>query len=349
MTKQAFIHDLKTALAQANPNIREDILADINEHFIEGIAQGMSEEDICRSLGQPGVIAAQVLEEAGTQPPPSQANSQEAYQYRKGKDMDETFPGVENIAAKLSTCNLSLLPAPDGLCRVVVQGLTTRETCEVQNENGQLVIIVKHIRTFFGFSFGRSSNTEVTVYVPAQFGGKIKVDASAGNIFAKGISGELNLDTSAGNVTVNEHRGNRVHIDTSAGNVDLTLANKYTEYIRIDTSAGNVNVQAEEVGALTVDTSAGGVDVNVTRLKGDTKLDTSAGSVTLRAREVDGNVTLDTSAGSIHAYLPVDVNCRIEAQKPSVGSLENELRGNPQSPYVLTADTSVGSIHLKAL
>jgi hypothetical protein len=71
--------------------------------------------------------------------------------------------------------------------------------------------------------------------------------------------------------------------------------------------------------------------------------------VTLTAQEVAGNITLDTSAGSIHVYLPVDVNCRIQADKPSIGSLHNELAGNPQSPYVLKADTSVGSIHLKAL
>ena len=349
MTKQAFIHELKTALAQVNPNVQEEILADINEHFIEGAAQGISEEDICRSLGQPGVIAAQVLEEAGATPPPPPANSQEAYQYRKGSDMDETFTGVENVRAKLATCNLTLLPATDGVCRVVVQGLTAREECEVRNENGLLTITVKHIRSFFGFNFGRNSNTEVTVYLPAQFGGDIKVDASAGNIFAKGISGNLNLDTSAGNVTVNEHWGNRVRIDTSAGHVELTLANKYTDYVNIDTSAGNVTVRGDEIGRLIVDTSAGKVDVDVMKLKGDAKLDTSAGSVTLRAREVGGNVTLDTSAGSIHAYLPADINCRIEARKPSVGSLENQLRGNPQSPFRLKADTSVGSIHLRAL
>jgi len=353
MTKQMFIHELKVALAQVDTNVRDEIVADISEHFTEGAAQGLSEEDICRALGQPGTIAEQVLAELGAQtPPPSpqqEHQNQHDYRSRQGQDLDESFTGVSHITAKLEISNLHLLPSPNGEFRVVVRGLSNNESCAAENKNGNLMITVKRIkRWFFGFSFGKS-NIETTVYVPAQFAGEIKAASSAGNITATNTSGELNLDTSAGNVTIDGHSGNRVHVDTAAGNVKVRLANSYIEHVNIDTSAGNVDFEAQETGYLNIDTSAGGIDARVTKISGETKLDTSAGSVKLTAQEVAGNIKLDTSAGSIKVFLPADANCRIDARKPSVGSLHNEITGNPHSPYVLRADSSVGSIHLKAL
>jgi len=348
MTKQMFIHELKVALAQVDTNTRDEIIADISEHFTEGAAQGLSEEDICRALGQPGSIAEQVLAELKSQPFPQASSQAQQYAYRQGQDIDETFTDINNITAKLETSNLHLRPSPNGNFRVVTKGISGNESCQVQNESGNLVITIKRVRKFFGFSFGKS-NIEATVYVPAQFAGEIKVDSSAGNITAADISGELKLDTSAGNVTLDRHRGNRIHIDTAAGNVKVQLENSYVEYVNIDTSAGNVSFDAQETGYLNIDTSAGGISARVTKISGETKLDTSAGSVKLTAQEVAGNIKLDTSAGSIKVFLPVNANCRIDVRKPSVGSLHNEITGNPNSPYVLRADSSVGSIHLKAL
>jgi len=350
MTKQMFIHELKVALAQVDTNTRDEIIADISEHFSEGAAQGLSEADICRALGQPGTIAEQVLAELGAQSSQQTPSSSQAQQhtYRQGQDIDETFTGISNVTAKLETSNLHLRPSPNGNFRVTTKGISGNESCQVQNENGNLVITIKRVKKFFVFSFGKS-NIEATVYVPAQFAGEIKVDSNAGNITAADVSGELKLDTSAGNVTIDRHTGNRVHIDTAAGNVKVQMANSYVEHINIDTSAGNVDFEAQETGHLNIDTSAGNINARITKISGETKLDTSAGGVKLTATEVAGNIKLDTSAGSIKVFLPVDANCRIDARKPSVGSLHNEITGNPQSPYTLRADSSVGSIHLKAL
>jgi len=63
MTKQEFIQELTTALAPIDAQVRAEIIADINEHFAEGVAHGQTEEEICKNLGQPGQIAEQVLEE----------------------------------------------------------------------------------------------------------------------------------------------------------------------------------------------------------------------------------------------------------------------------------------------
>ncbi|MCL2287102.1 MAG: DUF4097 family beta strand repeat-containing protein [Firmicutes bacterium] len=361
MTKHMFIHELRVALAQVDPNAREEIISDINEHFTEGAAQGLSEEDICRALGQPGTIAAQVIEEMGAKAaPPPQAQEQrgqqqnhqqqQQYEYRRGNDLDMTFTGVNLVIAKLDVSNLNLVPSHDGMFRVTTRGCTNKETCTVENEGGTLRVTLKRARRFFNFGFSFDKDrVEITIYVPVQFEGEIKVDTSAGSITATDTCGDLDLDTSAGNVVVIGHRCNKAKIDTAAGNVTMRVANNFVSHVDIDTSAGNVDFEATETGRLKIDTSAGSVNARITKISGDTVLDTSAGSVTLTASEVAGNIKLDTSAGSIRAFLPKDVNCRIDARKPSVGSLHNELTGNPGSPYVLRASSSVGSIQLRPL
>jgi len=351
MTKQMFIHELKVALAQVDTNVRDEIVADISEHFTEGAAQGLSEADICRALGQPGSIAEQVLAELGSQTPPKRKPEHPVTgAFTQGADIDESFTGITHVSAKLETSSIHLLPSPNDQFRVTIRGTSKNETCNVQNENGKLVITVKNTKRWFGFGFNIGKSTaETTVYVPAQFMGELKVDTSVGHISATNTSGELDLDTSVGHVTVDGHTCKRVKIDTSTGNVSVRMANKYIEYVHIDTSVGNVEFEANEVGQLTIDTSVGSVNAKVTKISGDTKLDTSAGSVKFAAQEVEGNIKLDTSAGSITVFLPIDVNCRIDAKKPFGGSLRNHLRGNPQSPYVLRADSSAGAIHLNAL
>jgi hypothetical protein len=98
-----------------------------------------------------------------------------------------------------------------------------------------------------------------------------------------------------------------------------------------------------------VSAAAGNLRVNVTRLYGETNFSSAAGSLKITAQDVAGNVTISAAAGSAKVYLPRDVNCRIDAKKPAIGSLSNELVGNPASPYTLRATSAVGSIKLIAL
>jgi len=344
MTKQSFISELKNALAGVSSNTRDEILSDISEHFTEGIAQGLSEEEICKSLGQPGTIAAQVLEEMGSY---SQESGYQQAQYTG--DIDQTFTGVNNLDIQLDASSLNFLPSPTGEFRVTVKGNNT-EYCTLENINGTLQIIQRVKRRLFGFSFnwnGKSDKT--TVYIPAQFMGEIKARASAGGINATDTSGQLDVKTSAGGVTIENHRCRTIRAFSSAGGVTVRLASEHVETADIGTSAGGLTFEAASVGPLRLNSSAGSVHAHVGKLGGDTDISSSAGSVKLAAKEVAGNIRLNSSAGSIKVNLPYDVNCRINVKKPSIGSLTNQLAGNPQSPYELRASSSVGSITLKPL
>jgi len=262
-------------------------------------------------------------------------------------DIDKSFSNVTGIDIGLSISNVNLIPAQQtNDVRITIQGKSRHSNFELANKNGTLFI--RQREPFFKFEiFGFKNTLEVNVYVPTGFAGDIKVATSVGNIAASGVGGNLKANTSAGDIKIDGHKANETHLRSSAGNISLTGSAVHN--INAKSSAGNVIVESQEAASLNLGSSAGNVDVTVDRLSGDAELSTSAGTVRLKARDVQGNITAKSSAGSVHMYLPQDVNCRINAKKPSMGSLSNYLTGNPDSPYTLRVATSIGSIVLEPL
>lgn len=67
MTKKQFMARLERALSPLSAEVRKEILADYEEHFAQGLREGLSEDEICRRLGDPETIAADYIpEEART-------------------------------------------------------------------------------------------------------------------------------------------------------------------------------------------------------------------------------------------------------------------------------------------
>jgi DUF4097 and DUF4098 domain-containing protein YvlB len=365
MTKQAFLSELKRGLETAPAHIRDEIMADISEHFTEAITQGLTEDEVARNLGDPQTIANQVLEEYGETrqhrnhyaPPAENVNNvfegiKSIFGGRNENsdiDTEQSFYDIREINVKLSDANLRFVPSGDGRTRVTLRG-KTRSTIELDGSDGVLTLAdSSHSRPFSWFNFGFKANLSATVYVPAGFSGYIKARTAAGNITASDISGRLDFKASAGNVTVTNCEGSKMRFTSSAGNVNADLTGKTIDDIQISTAAGNAKITADETGHLKLNSAAGNVDANVLRLYGNTKVASAAGTVTLRSLSVEGDIDINTAAGSVMIYLPADVNCRIDAKKPTVGSVSNNITGNPNSPYTLRASTAVGSVTIRAI
>jgi len=355
MTKQAFMTELKSALSPVEGDVRDEILSDINEHFIEGASQGLSEDEICRNLGQASAIAAQVLEGVTAKAQPHQRSRE---QYNNNREtagsaaIDESFTGVDRLEITCDTASVRLMPSHDGQFRVTSKGDLKNYKVFAKNENGTLSVSIERAEKLFSFitfSFSFQSGPDLIIYVPSQFMGEIKGRTSLGSIKATGISGLLDLKTEAGSIKVQEHRCNKVRLRSSMGSIKVQLLDGLVEDADISTDAGSIKFEASETGRLKMKSSMGSVKAEIAKLSGDSKISTDAGSVRLTAREVEGNIDLRTSMGSVKVYLPVDVNCFIDAQRPSMGSLNNQLVGNRQSPYVLRASSDMGSINLYAL
>ncbi|MCL2500686.1 MAG: DUF4097 family beta strand repeat-containing protein [Defluviitaleaceae bacterium] len=372
MKKQEFIGELRRELAPAPAHIREEILADISEHFTEGIARGMTEEEVCRNLGQPGTIAAQVLEEYGEAKHERRGDSGGFEQVLEGIgqtigqsfndftqqftgrghneeiEIDKTFARIRDINVKMRDAKIRFVPSDDGNCRVIIRGRSRYDKFTVADEDGTLVVAENS--PFFKFEiFGFKSTLVTTIYVPSQFPGSIKARSSVGNITAGDINGQLDFKTAAGNITVENHRGARIRINSAAGNTVYHSQSGRADEVEISTAAGNAKITARETGRLSLTSAAGNVNAEIGRLSGDTDISTAAGSVKIIAHEVAGNIDISTAAGSAKIYLPLNADIRIDAKKPVMGSITNELTGNPNSPYVLRASSSVGSIKIKAI
>jgi len=410
MTKQEFLMELSKALAPIDPETRAEIMADMNDHFAEGASLGLSEEEICKNLGQPGQIAEQVIEELGTskgQNSQSQSNWQAGSQFAdainnlvgdignlvgnignmKGQyessddfrvvgidlsniggdaqfsgfnagdttrvkggyeiNIDETFTNINSLNIALSLCALNIMPAPQGEpARVVIQGRSRYNNFLVENKNGCLTIIERN--PLFRFEvFGFKNTLKAIVYLPVGFDGDIKVKTSAGNISIFGLCGNLDLNASAGSISVENHKCSMALLRSSAGG--LKIKGSEIDNISAKSSAGAIYIDGDTVNNLKLDSSAGGISVRAAKLVGDTEITSSAGATRLEASYVEGNITAKASAGSIKMRLPKDVNCRIELKKPNIGSVNNYLTGNPNSPYVIQASASVGSVTLEAL
>lgn len=60
MNQEQFLKELSILLQHLPAEEREDILYDYKEHFAIGLADGKSEEEICRNLGSPKLIVKEL-------------------------------------------------------------------------------------------------------------------------------------------------------------------------------------------------------------------------------------------------------------------------------------------------
>lgn len=60
MNREKFLKELDELLKDISEDDRKEILFDYNEHFQVGLAEGRTEEDIAKSLGEPKVIAKEI-------------------------------------------------------------------------------------------------------------------------------------------------------------------------------------------------------------------------------------------------------------------------------------------------
>lgn len=61
MNKEQFLDNLERALGKLSQGEREEIIRDFQEHFLIGVEEGKTEEEIAKSLGSPQQIAKELL------------------------------------------------------------------------------------------------------------------------------------------------------------------------------------------------------------------------------------------------------------------------------------------------
>jgi DUF4097 and DUF4098 domain-containing protein YvlB len=371
MTKQAFIKELNDRLSQTDDSLRAEICHDIDLHFREGLASGLTEEEVCRNLGQPGNIAEQILEEyqkkpnSEAAPAPPLHNGDRGEPKRMGPagghfydiDIDRHFTGVNDIDIKLKTNNLIIKENPQGQnYRVTVKGRSRYNMFTVENIGGELCVIED--APFIRFElFGVKTKLETVVWVPPYFAGEIKAHVTNGEIQTTGARGrklalksaisgirvensefgEYDIKASAGKVEVRRSKGEKLQVTASAGSVTMEDC---PGNIFVNASAGSVSL-TDCRGDVHIHASAGSVQVNGhSQVLGSVKIESSAGSVKVRALEA-GDMNLSSSAGSINVQAEhIKGDTRLHSGAGSVKLETRRLEGN------IDAHSSMGSVKI---
>ena len=350
MFKEEFFRELKSKITNVPGDVMEDILADFEEHFKAGSADGLTEQEICQKLGQPGSIAEEIMEEfKKTKVEESQEQQgQSVEKIRGGYEISKeyVFNGVTEVEVDMHSSAIHFVRESRQDVRVEIEGKSRYDKFVLEVKDGKLRVFSKEpIVKFELFSFRGSLTT--TIRLPMNYSGKIKAKSSAGKIRAEELTSNIHFTTHAGSIAVSKHQSKKAYLDSSAGSVNAEFLGEVA--LKAHSGAGSIKIKAEKTTELDIDTGAGSIQAEVEKLTGTASCSSGAGSVKLTAYEVMGDIKLSSGAGSIRAFLPENADIRIQLKKSGMGSVKSEVPGNDSSPYTLKASTGVGSVRIKKL
>jgi len=136
--------------------------------------------------------------------------------------------------------------------------------------------------------------------------GSLIADTGSGSVSVRRVAGDLRVDTGSGSVEVSEVSGGDVSLDTGSGRVQASdiAATRFA----VDTGSGRVALTDIRSPIVLVDTGSGSVEIDLLTDVEQLDVDTGSGSVTVRAPEgLGGAVELDTGSGGIDLDFPLEV------------------------------------------
>lgn len=227
----------------------------------------------------------------------------------------EVNGAFEGISLKTITADVILLPAEDGVCRVVCRE-QEKVGHRVTVENGTLTIAAADERKWYDyitlFSVGK---TQIKVYLPSADYASLVLEGDTGDVeIPKDFAFEsIDISLSTGDVT-NCATAESVRIKTSTGDVSSEAS---AQRLFVRTSTGDISVQNAAMGAL---------DLSV-----------STGRVTVSSVACTGSVSISVSTGKTHV---TDVTCQSLVTTGDTGdiTLENVIASETFSIKRSTGD-----------
>jgi len=245
---------------------------------------------------------------------------------------DESF---DKIVIKTNTAKIKLVPAPDGICKVVCYE-QPKVKHSVAVKEGMLTIDVVDSRRWYEYiSFFSFESPAITVYLPETEYSSLNIDTATGDIE---IPGTFNF----GNVSI------------KASTADVSCKASISQMIKITTDTGDIKVENASVGEIALSVSTGDIDLEnvncsgnawVYVTTGDAEIsnlscknftsDGSTGELTLADVVVSDKLSVIRSTGDVAL---VNSDAGEIVIKVSTGDVKGSLR----SPKIFTVNTSTG-------
>lgn len=260
--------------------------------------------------------------------------------------VDQTLPidGIKDMNISISASRTTVQHSENSDFRIVQTGhnVPDKMKLEVYKEGSTIRVVpaganMAKPSNWFNLSF--SFDSQVTIYIPADYSENLSLKVSAGNMkIQDDLSlAQLTINMSAGDLSSDAKiSADEAKLTMSAGGLDLEhLSAK--EY-KIGSSAGKVAIESL-IGGGKISASAGSVALDSVEITGDTKITSSAGSIHMK---LAGDPGLDfkgvTSAGSLRTYFDT-------AEKRTNSSLTCTVGSAPY--HKLQVSSSAGSVDIQ--
>lgn len=236
----------------------------------------------------------------------------------KTYEVQETFQRIDIHDVE---CDVRLLPADDGQCRVVcVESDRIVNTVEVKD--GALTVTRQDNRRWYErMGIWWTGDADVTVYLPEReyqsivlktVSGEIDVPedftfttadvtTTSGDIsFLARATGGLSLKSTSGKITAGHGDGGPVRAVTTSG--DIRLSDTAAEELSVKTTSGEVFLSRVTARELEITTTSGEMELRFVRAEGSARLESVSGDVDLQDFDA-ADITVKTTSGDVDGSL----------------------------------------------
>lgn len=272
----------------------------------------------------------------------------------------EVRDSFQHIEIRDMDCDVRLLPAGGGQCRVVcTESDQIINTVEV--EDGVLTVTRRDNRKWYGrMGIWWSGGADVTVYLPEReyesivlktVSGEIDVpedfafaaadvNTTSGDItFLARTSGGLNIQSTSGAITAGGAAGGPVRMTTTSG--DVRLSDAAAEELSVKTTSGEVFLSRVTARELEITTTSGEMELRFVRAEGSARLESVSGDVDLQDFDA-ADITVKTTSGDVDGSL-------LSPKAFEIHTTSGGVRVPPSDPSggVCTVKTTSGDVEIE--
>ena len=330
MTRTEYLDALKQKLESFNMELQKDIMEDYEQHFVEGLAAGKTEDEIIEELGSIEDMIQELPEEDLKQEIQITENADE-----KNGTYEGNFRGIviEGLVA-----DVIIGKSDDGCIHVDYHNdgdtqLQQRYQFYQYDENNVFHAGIKDVGRREGAKkiilFGKTILSYDTVN---QYSGDIQLSVR----IPDGIS-VLEAGTMSGDLKLYNLESGKASLHTASGDIDLTGFR--AEAMRLQTGSGDVEAVNFAVGSLTVGTGSG--DMELRGSMEECVIKTGSGDVEMKAENGVRRISVTTGSGYAELDLTGIGGAEVHA---TVGSGECTVYGAGGEFYQVTCGSiTVGS------
>ena len=243
---------------------------------------------------------------------------------------------VNGISVKSISADIRLLPAKDGVCRVVC---TEEEhlTHTVTVKDGILSIEVLDERSWTDHLLGFTKD-EITVYLPKTEYGTLSIDSDTSDIeisnsfsfsslkiavstgdvtSGASVSGDVKITTSTGDIRLQKLSANAITIETTTGEITLTEI-AATGAITCTLSSGDLTLVGVTCDSLSTTASTGEAELDTVTVNNMLRIERSTGDVTVEKSDA-AEIVIKTSTGDVEGRFLTD---KVFIAKSSSGDID---------------------------